>query len=48
VIVADVPVSRSAAATFYARHGDVFAGGCILAASAGLLWHRTRARSGKG
>jgi apolipoprotein N-acyltransferase len=48
VIVADVPVSRSRAATFYARHGDVFAGGCILAASAGLLWHRTRARSGKG
>jgi apolipoprotein N-acyltransferase len=48
VIVADVPVSRSADATFYARHGDVFAGGCILVALAGLLGERFRASSGKG
>jgi apolipoprotein N-acyltransferase len=48
VIVADVPVSRSADATFYARHGDVFAGSCILVALAGLLGERFRASSGKG
>jgi apolipoprotein N-acyltransferase len=48
VIVADVPVSRSADATFYARYGDVFAGGCILVALAGLLAERFRASSGKG
>lgn len=30
VIIADVPVSTGAAATFYARFGDVFAGLCVV------------------
>ncbi len=48
VIVAEVPVSRSAPATFYARFGDVFAGSCILGALAGLLGDRLRSRSRRG
>ncbi|MEZ4279493.1 MAG: apolipoprotein N-acyltransferase [Myxococcota bacterium] len=48
VIVADVPVARSAPATFYARFGDVFAWTCILGALAGLLGDRLRPRSMKG
>ena len=48
VIVAEVPVFRSAPATFYARFGDVFAGSCILGALAGLLGDRLRSRSRRG
>lgn len=43
VLVADVPVSRDADATFYARYGDVFAGGSILLALAGLVRSRSAA-----
>ncbi len=40
VIVADVPVAREASRTFYVRHGDIFAFGCILGALAALLLDR--------
>lgn len=43
VVVADVPVSRKLDSTFYARFGDVFAGGCILLALAGLVRSRSLA-----
>jgi apolipoprotein N-acyltransferase len=53
VIVADVPVlaepepatgvAASGGRTFYARHGDFFAGGCILGALAGLYVGRREA-----
>ncbi len=48
VLVADVPVARAEPATFYARRGDVFAGGCILVALAGVLRERFRPSSGRG
>ncbi|HEB89937.1 MAG TPA: apolipoprotein N-acyltransferase [Deltaproteobacteria bacterium] len=40
VVVADVPVATSTPPTFYARHGDVFAGTCLFAAIA--LFGRTK------
>ncbi|MBW2501270.1 MAG: apolipoprotein N-acyltransferase [Deltaproteobacteria bacterium] len=36
VLVADVPIVRSGEATFYARHGDVFAWLCVAATGVGL------------
>jgi len=47
VLVADVPVVRSGGLTFYARHGDVFAWGClglVLSRMGWVLIHGGRTR----